>query len=198
MFSAVSPASSVQQSTQSTQSSPIILWWQLVLCSTPQDLEIQSHSQQTFDKHLGTLLGTVTCILTHQISRGKVKQFQQTLACRSQSLPGLLCTLIGGWGELATPTGPAFSQTHAGLSPGCASIEDHQMAADAKSRGSARPGRPLTVGRGHCCSARCRAEVAQVYQLGEGGGVSREWVQTAAGEQGPGGTLILPHSYGAF
>lgn len=58
------------------------------------------------------------------------------------------------------------------------------MAADAKSRGSARAGQPLTAGRGHCCSAKRVAEVAPVCQLGEGGGVRREWVQTAALEEG--------------
>lgn len=42
-----------------------------VLCSSPQELDIRSHSSQAFGKHPGTPLGAVTCILTHQISRDR-------------------------------------------------------------------------------------------------------------------------------
>lgn len=57
------------------------------------------------------------------------------------------------------------------------------MAADAKRRGSARAGLPLTAGRGHCCSPGTRPGLRLTNPRG-GGARSREWVRTAAREPG--------------
>ena len=108
-------------------------------------METESHVLHlTFVKHLGTSLGTVTCILTYQISREtfSVDASWEASISACNSLPV-------GYGNFHAYRHkvPPFLSDPVWISD-CTSKKSHQVAAEAKRMGSKRAFQPSTAGRG--------------------------------------------------